>query len=284
MKPIKIMTDTCSDITPAVAEKYGIELLPIHIIFGEKEYLDGFEISAEEFYAMLETGSDSPKTAQITVQEHIDAFEKLADEYEIIYVPISAAASGTFQSANLAKNTVMDNNPDAKIHVFENCTFSYGYGLWVIEASKMAKEGKSADEILKMLDEKIHSTDVILNVPSLDYLQRGGRISSATKIIANVLDINPILAIEGGLVVNRSKVRGSKKVIGKMVDMVMENSNGDYDQTICILSGNAPETAEKVINTFKEKTPFKNFVNEQVGPCIGTHTGPGVFGIIYQKK
>ena len=148
----------------------------------------------------------------------------------------------------------------------------------------MASNGKSADEILKMLDEKIHSTDIILNVPSLDYLQRGGRISSTTKIIANVLDINPILAIEGGLVVSRSKVRGSKKVIGKMVDMVNENSNGDYDQTICVLHGNAPETAQKIIEKFKEKTQFKNFICEMIGPCIGTHTGPGVFGIIYQKK
>ncbi len=284
MKPVKIMTDTCSDITPEVAEKYGIKLLPIHIIFGEEEYLDGFEISANQFYEKLASDSIHPKTAQITVQEHIDAFTSLADDYEIIYVPISANASGTYQSAMLARNTVLDEKEDAVIHVFENSTFSYGYGYWVIEAAKMASDGKSSDEILSMLSDKISSTDVILNVQSLDFLQKGGRISSASKIIANVLDISPILAIEGGLVVSRTKVRGSKKVFSKMVSMVEENCGGNYDQTICIMTGTNPEVANKLIEIFKEKTNFRNFVCGQVGPCVGTHTGPDVFGIVYQTK
>lgn len=284
MKPIKIITDTCSDITPEIAEKYGIKLLPIHIIFGEEEYLDGFEITTDEFFEKLTSGSDHPKTAQVSVQEHTDAFMSLADDYEIIYVPISANASGTYQSAVLAKNTVLDEKEDAVIHIFENNTFSYGYGLWVIEAAKMASEGKSSDEILTMLSDKIFSTDIILNVQTLDYLQKGGRISSASKIIANVLDISPILAIEDGLVVSRTKVRGSKKVFGKMVSIVDENCGGNYDQTICIMTGPNTEFADKLIEVFKEKTQFKNFICGKIGACIGTHTGPDVLGIIYQTK
>ena len=162
--------------------------------------------------------------------------------------------------------------------------FSYGYGYWVIEAAKMAADGKNSDEILAMLNEKIDSTDIILNVESLDYLQKGGRISSASKILANVLDISPILAIEDGLVTSRAKVRGRKKIFSKMVEMVKENCGGNYDQTICIMNGCADESVEKLISVFKEKTEFKNFECHTIGPCVGTHTGPGVFGIVYQTK
>lgn len=284
MKPIKIITDTCSDITLETAEKYGIKLVPIHIIFGDEDYLDRYDLDTKEFYEKLDNTTVHPKTAQITVQEHIDLFNTYADDYEIIYIPLSANASGTFQSANLAKNTVAEEKPDSRIHIFENNTFTYGYGYWVIEAAKMALAGKSSDEILNMLRDKIYSTEIILNPKTLDYLQKGGRISPTTKIIANVLDISPILAIEDGLVVNREKVRGSKKVLSKMVNMVINNASDDYDQTICVMHGNDIKRAEDFIAAMKEKSEYKNFLIVDVGPCVGIHAGPGVLGISYLKK
>ncbi len=284
MKPIKIMTDTCSDITLETAEKYGIHLLPIHIIFGEKEYLDQYDIGAKEFYKMLESSDVHPKTAQVTVQEHTDAFMKYAKDYTIIHIPISANASGTYQSACLARENVIEENPDADIHIFQNDRFSYGYGFWVIEAAKMASEGKSADEILSMLKEKIYNTEIIFSVSTLDYLQKGGRISSASKVIANVLDITPILEIKDGLVVSKEKVRGSKKVFSKMAAILSENISDDTEQTICVMHSDDIERANKLIEKIKENTPYTNFKTEHLGPCVGIHAGPGAIGVIYQKK
>lgn len=284
MKPVKIITDTCSDISLEIAEKYGIHLLPMHIIFGDKEYLDRYDITTEEFYNMLETSDVHPKTAQITVQEHMDAYLKYADDYTIVHIPMSANASGTFQSARLARAEVLEEKPDARIYVYENCQFSYGYGYWVIEAAKMASEGRDAEEILNMLDEKIKNTEVLFSVATLDYLQKGGRISSASKAIASVLDISPILAIEGGLVVSKEKVRGSKKVIGKIISLICENALQDPEQTICIMHANDIEKANKIAEKIKETTPFTKFNIEYLGPCVGIHAGPGAFGVIYQKK
>ena len=284
MKQVKIITDTCSDISVEIAEKYGIHLLPVHIIFGEEEYLDRYEIGVEEFYEKLKTSPVHPKTAQITVQEHTDAFMKYADDYTIIHIPLSVNASGTYQSACLARENVLEEKKDAEIYIFENCQLSYGYGMWVIEAAKMASDGKSADEILKMLEEKINNAGVIFSVETLDCLQKGGRISSASKLIANVLDISPILAVEGGLVVSKEKVRGSKKVISKLCDIVKNDAMEDPEQKIYVLHGNKPETAQKIIEKLKENTPFTNFTVDIIGPCIGIHAGPGAFGIIYQKK
>lgn len=284
MKPVKIITDTCSDISLEIAEKYGIHLLPVHIIFGDDEYLDRYDIDVKEFYEKLENSPVHPKTAQVTIQEHTDAFMKYADDYTIVHIPMSANASGTYQSARLARTNVLDEKEDAKIYIFENNQLSYGYGMWVIEAAKMASDGKSAEEILKMLEEKVYNTGILFSVSTLDYLQKGGRISSASKLIANVLDISPILAVEGGLVVSKEKVRGSKKLISKMVQMLCEDTLPDSNQTLYILHGNCPETAEKLTEKIRENTDFTNFEFADIGPCIGIHAGPGAFGVIYQKK
>jgi len=284
MKPIKIITDTCSDISVEDSKKYGIELLPVHIIFGDKEYLDRYEIGTKEFYEKLQTSEIHPKTAQITVMEHTDAFMKYADDYTIIHIPMSAYASGTYQSACLARNNVLDEKEDAKIYIYENCQLSYGYGAWVIEAAKMAADGCSADEILKMLDEKIKNTEILFSVATLDYLQKGGRISSASKLIANAFDISPILCVEGGLVVSKEKVRGSKKVVSKIVSMLSENASLNPEDKIYVMHGNDESAAQKLIDKIRENTQFTNIQTGCIGPCIGIHAGPGVFGVIYQKQ
>lgn len=284
MKPVKIITDTCSDITLEIAKEYDIHLLPVHIVFGDKEYLDRYEIDAKDFYEMLVKSDVHPKTSQITIQEHTDAFMKYADDFDIVHIPMSVNASGTFQSARLARTNVLDEKKDAFIHIFENNQLSYGYGAHVIEAAKMAKEGKTAQEIIKMLEDRIYNTGIIFTVSTLDYLQKGGRISSASKLIANVLDISPILAVEDGLVVSREKVRGSKKVFSKMVEIIKNEADENPDNTIYILHANDPEKAEKLIDKLKEATSFEKFETAMVGPCIGIHAGPGTFGAIYKKK
>lgn len=284
MKPIKIMTDSCSDISLEVAKKYGIHLMPIHIIFGDEDLRDRYDISAEDFYEKLKTSSVHPKTAQASVGEHIEAFLKYADDYTIIHVPMSSKASGTYQSACLARESVLEEKENAEIYVYENNQISYAYGLWVIEAAKMASQGKTAQEILDMLDEKINNAEILFSVSTLDYLQKGGRISSASKLIANVLDISPILSVEGGLVVSKEKVRGSKKVIGKIASILSENALNDPNQKIYVMHGGDIDIANKLIDKVKEVTDFNNFEIEYLGPCIGIHAGPKAFGIIYQKK
>lgn len=284
MKPIKIMTDTASDITLEIAEKYGIELLPINISFGDTQYKDRYDISAEEFFKMLESAEELPKTAQITVSEHYDGFKKYSDDFTIIYCPISAKGSGTAQSANMAKQMIEEENPDADIRIAQCNTFTYGYGLWIIEAAKMVENGANADEIVAMLNKNIADTEIIFAVEDLKYLRKGGRISPAANILANVLDIKPILTIDDGLVTGKDKVRGSKKLFKKLLDILVQDAREDYDQTIVILHGMVPDKAEILKNQLLENTPFKNTVTIEVGPTIGVHTGPSVIAYAFLKK
>lgn len=284
MDKIKIITDSASDLSLETAKKYGIHIIPINITLGSKSVKDKYEISNEQFYEYMKSGNEIPKTSQITVAEHIDEFKKFSDDFSVIYVPISSKGSGTYQSAVIARETILEENPDTDITIVDPLLFSYGYGYWVIEAAKMADAGCGVDEIVAMLKDRFARTEIILSVESLDYLQKGGRISPAAKILANVLDISPILTIEDGLVMNRDKVRGRKKIIAKMVDIVNENADHDCGQKIIIMQGNVPEKAEKMRETLLERTDFKDTVTAEIGPCIGTHTGPGAFAFVYLKK
>ena len=125
MKKIKISIDSASDISLETAEKYGINLMPINLTIEGKSYKDRIDIGPVEFFENLPNYSEIPKTSQITVVEYMDAFGKLVDEYDIIHITISAAASGTNQSAHLAANEIMDENPDASITIIDPQTFSY---------------------------------------------------------------------------------------------------------------------------------------------------------------
>ena len=284
MKKIKITTDTASDISLETAEKYGIHLMPINLTIDGKDYKDRYDLSPNEFFELLPSCSNIPKTAQVTVTEHMEHFKKFCDEYSIIHISISANASGTNQSAHLAANEIMEENPDADITILDSASFSYGYGLYVIQAAKMVQDGASKEEIISYLTDSFENCGILFFPETLEYLQKGGRISSGTKVIADILDITPILTIEGGLVTSKDKVRGRKKVFGKIAEMVAEEIDCSKTHKIAIMHGNSFENAEKMKEKLIEKTGISDYDIEILGPTIGIHAGPGAIGVIYQKK
>lgn len=284
MKPIKITVDTASDISLETAEKYGIHLLPINLNIEGKEYKDRYDIDPVTFFENLPNYSEIPKTAQVSVAEHMEEFKKFSDEYSIIHVTISGAASGTNQSAHLAANEIMEENPDADITILDPSSFSYGYGLYVVEAAKMVQEGKTKEEIISYLEDMFAHCKIYFATDTLEYLKKGGRISAAAKIVADVLDISPILAIEGGLVVSKSKVRGRKKLPAKITDIIAEEIDKEKTKKIAIMHANDPAIAEKVRDLLIEKTGIEDYSIEILGPTIGIHAGPGAWGVIFQGK
>jgi len=284
MKKIIITTDTASDISLEIAKEYGIHLLPININIDGKSYKDRYELTLDEFYKVLTESNEIPKTSQITVSEHMEEFKKFADEYSIIHIPISANASGTYQSACLAANEIKEENPDADITIVDPSSFSYGYGYYAIEAAKMVKDGKTKEEIISYLEDGFAHTKIFFAPDTLDYLKKGGRISSKAKIIADVLDITPVLSIEEGLVMSKDKVRGKKKVMGKIADMVAEVMDKDTNQPFVIMHAMKEETAEKFKEVLIEKTGKTDFVIRPLGPTIAIHAGPGAYGVIFRGK
>lgn len=282
MDKIILMTDTTSDITLEMASELGIHLIPINIILEDVSYKDKYELGTDEFYAKMSSMEGMPKTAQISVQEHMDEFKKFSDDHSIIYVTIASQASGSHQSAQIAKTEILEENPNADITIIDGKSFSYAYGYWVMEAAKMLNSGAPKEEVISFIEEGISKTDVRFVVDTLDYLKKGGRISGAAKLFATVLDIKPILTIQDGLVMTVDKVRGLKNAISKSADTAIEES-ANLDK-IVVVHGNDTEKLNLTIDTIKSKADFKEIVTGVVGPTVGSHTGPGVIGIIYFKK
>lgn len=276
MNNIKIICDTMSDLQPGIAEKYDIDILPANIIFNEKEYKAGIDLTTEEFYKMLRSSKEIPKTSQIPILTFMDTFTKYIDEGKtIIYLAGSSAASGIYQTANLVKNQI-----EGPLYIFDTYSLSVGSGMLVEEAAKMAMDGKSVDEIINRLDEMKANSHVYFSVDSLEYLYKGGRISSTKAAVGTLLNIKPILTIEDGLVKQKSQVRGSKKLIPSLIQMQIDDIGNDFSNIdIYVGHNDDSELTDTFVQKIKEKLNPRNIYMVQIGACVASHSGPDIMGL-----
>ena len=275
MNDIKIICDTMNDVPQDIVDKYNIDVLPATIIFNEKEYKAGVDLSGDEFYKMLRESEDMPKTSQITYATFTEVFNKYLNEgKKVLYLAGSSAGSGTYQSAMLAKSDI-----EGPLYIFDTYNLSIGGGMLIKEAAIMAEEGKSVEEIVEKLEELKNKVHVYFSVDSLDYLHKGGRISGAKAAVGTLLNIKPILKIEDGLVKQKSQVRGSKKIIPALMDKLSEEVNGDFsDIDVYVAYGDDLELRDQFTEKVKEKLSPRNVYNIQKGACVACHSGPEVLG------
>ncbi len=271
---IKIICDSMSDIPNEIIEKYDIEVVPLTVIFNHVEYIDGIDIDNKEFYKMLRESESMPKTSQATYSQFRDIFEKYKDE-EVLYIGGSSSASGTYQSAVLAKNDGFEN-----VHVFDTQNLSIGSALFVIKACEMREKGYSIEEIMNNLDLLKGTEQLFGSVDTLEYLKRGGRISSTTAMLGNLLSIKPILFVENGLVSQKSQVRGKKHVYSALVNSIADAYNNDLEnRTIIVACGDNEKDLDALKNHLIEQYKIKDLYCANMGAAICSHTGPGVIAI-----
>ncbi|WP_296644099.1 DegV family protein [Romboutsia sp. 13368] len=271
---IKILCDSIVNLPTEIIEKYNIDIIPLTVIFNENEYLDGVDISNKDFYKILRENETLPKTSQATYAQFIEFFEKYKDD-EVLYLSGSSAASGTYQSAVLAKNDM-----DSKITIFDTFNLSLGSGVLVIKACEMVEKGLSVEEIVENLENLKNNVDVFFSVDTLEYLKRGGRISSTKAALGNLLNIKPILTVNDGLVVQKAQVRGKKQTFSALVNCLTEKYGDDLsDKTIFLGYTDNDEDLETLNKTLLNKTNAKNIYTVNIGCVICSHSGPGVIGI-----
>ncbi|RDY26054.1 DegV family protein [Romboutsia weinsteinii] len=281
MNNVKIICDSLSDIPKDLIEKYDIDVVPLTVILNDKEYRDGIDISNDEFYRILREENAHPKTSQATYAQFKEFFEKYVNEgREVLYIAGSSVATGTYQSAVMAKNDL-----EGTIHTFDSASFSFGIGILVVKAGELAKEGKSIDEILSTIEKMKKEVFVLFSVDTLEYLQKGGRISSTKAAIGSILNIKPILEIKNGLVAPICQVRGKKNVISKIIELLKEHCGNDLsDQIAYVGYSDDLKEKEKLAEAVRENLNPKDIVFFQIGTCVGTHSGPGGTGIICLKN
>lgn len=281
MNNIKIICDSLSDVNKEYLEKYDIDVVPLTLILNGKEYRDSIDIQPEEFYKILREENVHPKTSQATYAQFKEVFDKYTKEGKtILYISGSAAATGTCQSAIMAKN-----DTEGEIYIYDTSNLSFGAGFFVVRAAEMINEGKTIDEIFKALDKIKEKYILMFSVDTLEYLKKGGRISSTKATVGSLLNIKPILEVKDGLVSQVGQVRGKKNVLNKMIEYVKERLGDDLEQEeIYIGYSDDTKETEKLTEIAKEVFKPKKIGYFMVGTCIGAHSGPGVGGILVFKK
>ena len=273
---IKIICDSMSDLPKGFKEEFDIHIVPASVNVDGVEYLDGVDITSEEFFKLIRNAKELPKTSQATYGRFLEAFEKYSKEYdEIIYIGGSSKASGTYQSAVMAINDI-DN--DCKIHHIDTLNFCAGSSVFVIKACLLLQEGKSAKEIVETLENLKGSQKVFLTVDDLTYMKKGGRISGTKATIGTLLNIKPIIELEDGLVTLKGQVRGKRQASAEIFKLATEGITDFKDKIIVYGCGDNEED----LHLLKDKilaTNCKHTYEVKPGPCITAHTGPSIFGM-----
>ena len=281
MDNIKIVCDSLSDVRKEDIEKYDIHVVPLTLIMDGKEYRDSIDITPAEFYKTLREGRVYPKTSQATYAQFKEVFDKYTEEgKKVIYISGSSAATGTYQSAMMAKN-----DTEGDIYLYDSYNLSFGAGIFVVKAAEMINEGKSIEEVFKVLDNIKENHIVMFSVDTLEYLKKGGRISSTKATVGNLLNIKPILEVKDGLVSQVGQVRGKKNVLNKMIEYIKERLGDDLQQDeIYIGYSDDLKERDKLTELAQDVFNPKKIGYFEIGTCIGAHAGPGVGGILILKK
>ena len=281
---VKIIADSTCDLSQELIKKYDITLLPLHVLLGEKDCKDGKEVNAEDIYKWADENKTTPKTAAPSPQEVIDLFESFAkDDTEIICFSISGEMSGTYSVMKLAKEEVKN---EEKIYVIDSRNLSTGIGLLVLEAATMAREGKTAKEIVEYLDTikgKVRSSFV---VDTLTYLHRGGRCSGVTAMAGNMMKLHPKIIVTDGKMEVGKKYRGSisKSLLKYVRDMEDELKNAKKDRVFITHSGCEQSVVDEIYKYLEGLQVFDEILITTAGCVISSHCGPGTLGVLYIKQ
>ncbi|GAB6106055.1 MAG: fatty acid-binding protein DegV [Firmicutes bacterium HGW-Firmicutes-1] len=281
---IKIITDSNCELSKEYIIENHVHVIPFYFQLGGIEYKDNFgsEVSYKEFYNRLRNGEMST-TTQITPFIFEEIFNEYINEgYDVIYLGFSSALSETFNCAQIARNSILSRNSDANITVFDTRSASSGQGLIVFKVIEMLNMGRTKEEIidnLKILRMNLNSWFIVDN---LEHLKRGGRISATNAAFGKIMEIKPILKLDyEGKIVASDKVRGRKKSIKALFDKFENNAFDNEIQTVFIHHADCLKDAESLKMMITRCNKVKEVIINEMGPIIGSHTGPGSIAIAF---
>ncbi|WP_411168090.1 DegV family protein [Clostridium sp. MB05] len=281
---IVILTDSCCDLPIDFVKENNIEVMPIRVNLKGEDIPDdlGQSINYNVFYDMIRAG-EMPSTSQVNAYTFTEAFKKYSSEgHSIIYIGFSSALSGCVNSARIAKEAVEDEMPSADITVIDTKSASMGLGLIVYYAVNMLKDGASKDEIISWIEDNKLKVNHWFTVDDLNHLKRGGRISSTVAIVGTMLNIKPIMHVDDeGRLVPVSKVKGRKKSIKELEEKLKERIVNSEEQTIFISHGDCLSDAEHLKDLILKETKVKDVIINNIGPAVGTHSGPGTLALFF---
>ena len=275
---IKIIVDSTADLRPEIAAQVGI--VPLSVFFGEQAYVSGVTITARQFYEMLVESDTLPTTSQPAPYLFEEAFEKAVSEgYEVICLTCSGKLSGTNQSANIAAAEFA-----GKVHVLDSNTIAIGLGILVEYALELVDRGLTAEEILWKLMQKREKIRILALVDTLEYLKKGGRISSAVALAGGLLNIKPVISVNGGEIKLLGKARGSRQGNNLLVQEIGKAGGVDFSKPVMLgYTGLSDALLQKYVQDSADlwEGHLDNLPVSIVSSVVGTHVGPGAVAVAF---
>ena len=275
---IHIITDSSADLTPANAQRLGVEVVSMSIQFGDRSYLDGIDLDKAQFYQLLAEDRTSPSTAQPTPADFLKPMEAArATGAEAVVITLSSILSGTHQSALIAK----DMCSYGPIYVVDSLSATAGIQIMVEYACKLREQGLSAQEIVEQVETLKGRIRIFAVIDTLEYLRRGGRLSSLQAGLGTVTKLKPVIAVRDGAVMVVGKAFGTAAATKQLLKFLSEHPIDSNFPAFALYSddrGRVDEFLPKLqeVNALPEDLRFCS-----IGPTIGTHIGPGAVGMAY---
>lgn len=277
---VKVVVDSTSYIPEDIKEKYDISIISLNFIFGDKSVRE-VDIDNETFYKEMDERGEIPTSSQPSIDEMYNAFEKIVKEgNDVLAVVISSDMSGTYSSANLVKNMILEKYPDAKIEVLDSRTNSMQMGFIAVEAAKAACEGKNLEEVLEAAAHVRDNSKFLFLPDTLAYLKKGGRIGGAAALLGSIFQIKPILTVVDGKTTVYDKVRTKKRAVDALLNHLLEVSKTKKIKGVVVHHINVEEEGRDLAERIKEKLGIDAIICS-IGPVIGLHVGPGSIGVTY---
>lgn len=281
MSNIIITSDSTTDLSPELKERYGIKTIPMGIALGDKLYLDGVDINPDMIYEHHAKTGELPKTNANNVGECAEFFENLiSDGKTVIHFTISSEMSSTYNNACLAAAD-FDN-----VYVIDSRNLSTGGGLLLIAAAEMAKNGMEAAQIVEKIHELIPCVDASFVIDSLEYLHKGGRCSALAVLGANLLKLKPCIQVKDGTMGVSKKYRGKYGEVLKQytAEQLADADNIDLDRVFVTHAGCDMEIVNEIVDLVKKTLPFKEVFVTRAGCTVSSHCGANTLGVLFVRK
>ncbi len=294
MKQFAILSDSCCDLSKENREKYGIDYVPMHVLYDDKGVqkdipadLDWNELGFKQFYDMMRDGVRF-RTAQVNAPEFEPIFEKYAEEgKDVIYISCSSALSSSYKQSLMAKDAVLAKHPEAKIFCVDSLNSCHGLGMMCLAAADMRAEGKSAEEAAEYLEQHKLEVNQIVTVDSLTYLKRAGRVSAVSAVFGGLLQVKPILISDvTGQNLAVEKVKGRKNSLIRIADLVAQTITEHDYQRLFVVHADCEDEAKILRDLIKTRLAGKDIAIEiqTIGPIIGASAGPATIGAYFFGK
>ncbi|WP_223701935.1 DegV family protein [Sutcliffiella deserti] len=277
MTNVKIVTDSTLDIDQSIIDELDIKIVPLSILIDGNSYIDRFGIKPDEFMGKMKTSKELPKSSQPSVGTFVETYNELGKNgSKILSIHMTGGMSGTVSSAESAAQI-----SEADVTVIDSRFISFALSFQVVEAAKMAKNGKSVEEILDRIESIRDNTDLYIMVDTLENLVKGGRIGRGKALLGSMLNIKPIASLADGVYTPVNKVRSHSQVIKFFTKQFKEDVAGKTVKSVGIAHAGCLKLAETLKDSLKEVSGFEDTQISFTTPVISTHTGPGALALMY---